>query len=121
MSKSKQFILTSEEDIVKRFRDFSVAHSEHEYSIKWDEVSSSSNTHIITGVANCSNGDSLHYDDTTITLGDVHVSVVMLTLKHGDNVDVYLAPYGGGKLDVFYKDGNPQIIVQTMEDDKNGQ
>ena len=100
MSKSKQFILTNEDDILKRIRDFDAAHLDCERSKKWDEVNSTSNTHIITGVVNYSNGDSFHYDVTFITLGDVKVSVVMLTLKHDGEVDVYLAPYDSGDLDV---------------------
>ena len=104
MSKSKQYILTNEDDIFRRIHDFDAARLECERSKKWDDVNSTSNTHIITGVVNYSNGDSLHYDVTFITLGDVKVSVVMLTLKYSDlvsqYVEVYLAPYGGGDLDV---------------------
>ena len=94
MSKSKQYILTNEDDIFRRIQDFDAARLECERSKKWDEVNSTSNTHIITCVVNYSNGDSFHYDVTTITLGDVKVSVVILTLIYGDNVDVYLAPFG---------------------------
>lgn len=96
----KNYKLTNEDDILKRIRDFDAAHLKYERSKKWDEVNCTSNTHIVTGVVNYSNGDSFHYDLTFITLGDVKVSVVMLTLKHGDEVDVYLAPYDSGDLDV---------------------
>ena len=100
MSKSKQYILTSEEDIVKRIRDFTAAHIIYEKTKEWDDVNRATTTRIVTSVTHYSNGDCLRYDVTTINLGDTKVSVEMLTLKHGDNVEVYLAPYDRGDLDV---------------------
>lgn len=92
MSEKKQYTLTNEDDIFRRIQDFDVARLECERRKKWDEVNSTSNTHIINCVVNYSNGDTLHYAVTAITLGDVRVAVVTLTLKIGDNVEIYLAP-----------------------------
>ena len=93
MGKKKQYKLTTQYEIIDKMRYFTEVHIRFDKNINRDVVNSSANTRIITSVTDYSNGDCCRYDVTTIALGDIEVSVQMLTIKIGDKVEVYLAPY----------------------------
>ena len=99
-----KYKLTNTYEIIDKMRAFTEAHIRYEKSVNCTELMCSENAHVVSSVADYSNGDCSRYDITTVTLGDIEVSVQMLTLKYSDlvsqNVEVYLAPYGGGELDV---------------------
>lgn len=97
---SKKYKLTHTYEIIDKMRSFTQAHIRYDKSVNCTDLMCSENAHVVTSVADYSNGDCSRYDITTVTLGDIEVSVQMLTLKYGANVEVYLAPYGGGDLDV---------------------
>lgn len=98
---SSKYKLINAYEIIEKMRDFSEAHLYFEKSTQWDVANSSDNARIISCVTDCSNGDCCRHDVTTISLGDIEVSVQMLTLKTGDNIEVYLAPYSCGDQDVI--------------------
>ena len=98
-----KYKLTNYYEIIDQMRQFSDAHIHYDKnvnSVNYSLFNSKDNAHIASSVAYYSNGDCSRYDIVTIPLGDIKVFVNMLTLKHGDNVEVYLAPYGRGDLDV---------------------
>ena len=95
-----KYKLTNTYEIIDKMRAFTEAHIRYDKSVNCTDLMCSENAHVVTSVADYNNGDCSRYDITTVTLGDIEVSVSMLTLKHGDNVAVYLAPVGGGDLDV---------------------
>ena len=98
-----KYKLTNYYEIIDQMRQFSDAHIHYDKNVNnvnYSAFKSKDNAHIVSSVIDYSNGDCSRYDIVTIPLGDIEVSVSMLTLKHGDNVAVYLAPYGGGDLDV---------------------
>lgn len=102
---SSKYKLTNAYEIIDKMRSFTEAHIRYDKSVNCTELMCSENAHVVTSVADYSNGDCSRYDITTITLGDIEVSVQMLTLKYSDlvnqYVEVYLAPYGCGDQDVI--------------------
>lgn len=98
----KNYKLTNEQEIVDKMLHFNDAHIHYDKNVNVDfsVFKSKDDARIVSSVTNYSNGDCSRHDIVTIPLGNIEVSVKMLTLKHGDNVAVYLAPVGGGGLDV---------------------